>query len=163
MGITHANTELVARAYLKTITGLPTNQIGTTLPQKISTWASTGYIQLIVIYGTKGNIYYGYRRPVITIHCWAINPNGQNPPWGKACDLAEIIYAKLLETGNGIENLSLGVAGAPDVRVLQAWEVSEPKRVPWGFPSGEGSFVDPGNMAHYTMDIQIAWCELPAS
>lgn len=161
MGIAHANSELVARAYLKTIPGLPTSQIGTTLPQNLSTWAATGFVQLIVSMGNKSNKYYGYRRPIVTAHCWAVNPNAQTPPWGKAVDLAETIYEHLLVEGNGVENLSLGVSGAPEVRVLQAWVMSEPKRIPWGFPSGQGSFVDPANTAHYVMDFQLAWAELP--
>jgi hypothetical protein len=86
----------------------------------------------------------------------------QTPPWGKACDLAEAIYAELIKDDNGHERLSLGVTGAPDIRIVHAWIVDEVKRLPWGFPSGQGSFIDPGNTAHYTVSFQLAWAELPA-
>jgi hypothetical protein len=151
MPITYANSELVARAWLLAQPGIPANKVGTTLPQDVTTWSSTGFVQIIVTGGSP-NLYYGYRRPVITAHCWAINPNQQTPPWGKAADLAEAIV-QACHTENGRENLSLGVSGA-------AWILKEPKRIPWGFPSGQGSFIDPGEAAHFTVDFQIAWAEL---
>lgn len=160
MGIQHANSELAVQAWLKTVPGLPVNQIGSTLPQDQTTWGSTGFVQYIITGTGLSNRYYGYRVPVVTTHCWAVNLNGQSPPWGIAADLAESIYKELLVEGNGRENLSLSVAGAPKVRVLQAWVLQEPKRIPWGFPAAKG-FVDPGNAAHYTIDFQIAWAELP--
>lgn len=163
MPIRHANSELAAIAWLKTVPGLPVNQIGTTLPQDNTTWASSGYVQVIVTGVGSSSKYFGYRAPVFTIHCWAVNiDNKQTPPWGKACDLAESIYEALLVQGNGIENVVLPVTGAPDIRILQTWVIDEPKRLPWGFPSGQGSFVDPGNAAHYTITFQMAWAELPA-
>lgn len=161
MPIQHANAELAARAWLKTVPGLPVNQIGTTLPQDLSTWQSTGYVQVITSGPGSSSKYFGYRAPVITAHCWAVKVGGQKPPWGKAADLAECIRAELIKDDNGHERLSLGVTGAPDIRVLQAWSVDEIKRLPWGFPSGQGSFVDPGNAAHFTISFQIAWAELP--
>jgi hypothetical protein len=159
MGIQHANSELAAQAWLKTVPGLPVNQINSTLPQDQTSWATTGFIQYMVIGGGMSSKYYGYRSPVVTVHCWATNPSGQNPPWGRACDLAEAIYKELL-LDNGRENVTLSVAGAPKIRVLQAWELGEPKRIPWGFPAGKG-FIDPANTAHYTIDFQMAWAELP--
>lgn len=159
MGIQHANSELAVQAWLKTVPGLPTSQIGSTLPQDQNSWASTGFVQYMVIGGGMSSKYYGYRAPVVTAHCWASNPNTQNPPWGRACDLAESIYKELI-VSNGRENLSLAVTAAPKVRILQAWELGEPKRIPWGFPAGKG-FIDPANTAHYTIDFQIAWAELP--
>lgn len=154
-----ANSELAAIAWLKTVPGLPVNQIGTTLPQDNTTWAASGYVQVIVVGKGRSSAYYGYRAPVIQAHCWAVNPDKQNPPWGKACDLAEMIYEHLL-ADNGVENLDTRT-GFRKVRILEAWEIEEPKRIPWGFPSGQGSFVDPGNSAHYTVSFQLAWAELP--
>lgn len=155
-----ANSELAAVAWLKTVPGLPINQIGTTLPQDNSTWAASGYVQPIIVGKGSSSKYYGYRAPVVMVHCWAVNPDKQTPPWWKANELAEKIYARLLVEGNGVENLDIKT-GYRKVRVLQAWEIEEPKRIPWGFPSGQGSFVDPGNAAHYTVSFQMAWAELP--
>lgn len=155
-----ANAELAAIAWLKTVPGLPVNQIGTTLPQDNSTWAASGYIQPIVVGSGSSSIYYGYRAPVILVHCWAVNPGKQTPPWWKANELAEKIWARSLQDGNGAENVPTRT-GYRNVRLLQAWGCEEPKRIPWGFPSGQGSFVDPGDAAHYTVGFQLAWAELP--
>ncbi len=155
-----ANSELAAISWLKTIPGLPVNQIGTTLPQDNTTWGASGFIQPIIVGKGSSSKYYGYRAPVVVVHCWAVNPTGQTPPWWKANELAEKIYAHLLLDDNGVENLDTRT-GYRRIRVLQAWEVEEPKRIPWGFPSGQGSFIDPGNAAHYTLSFQMAWAELP--
>lgn len=162
MGIQHANSELAAVAWLKLQAGLPANQIGTTLPQNKTDWASTGYIQIIVTGGGKSGVNHPYRAPVITAHCWAVSLNKQRPPWNVANDLAENIWAACLIEGNGVENLTTPATAAPKVRILQAWGITEPRRIPWGFPSGQGSFINPGNTAHYTVDFQIAWAELPS-
>lgn len=162
----HANSELAAIAWLKLQTDIPTNSVGTVLPQGLDgqapAWASTGFIQIAISgRGTSLNEF-GYRAPVLTAHCWATSPNKQKPPWGQACDLAESVWDACLIEGNGRENLTLPVTGAPRVRVLQAWGVQEPRRVPWGFPTlGRGSYINPGNTAHYTVDFQLAWAELP--
>jgi len=156
-----ANSELAAIAWLKTVPGLPVNQIGTTLPQDQTTWAETGFIQPIVVGKGSSSKYYGYRSPVVMVHCWAVNPAKQTPPWWKADDLAETIFEHLLKEENGFENHDLPRPGYRKIRVLQAWVIEEPKRIPWGFPSGQGSFVDPGNAAHYTLSYQMAWAELP--
>lgn len=155
-----ANAELAAIAWLKTVPGLPVNQIGTTLPQDKTTWASTGFIQPIIVGRGSSSMYYGYRAPVVMVHCWATNPAKQTPPWWKANELAEDLYAHLLKDNNGVENLDTKT-GYRKVRVLQGWCIEEPKRIPWGFPSGQGSFVDPGDDAHYTVSFQMAWAELP--
>lgn len=160
--ITTANSELAARAWLRTVPGIPVNGIGGELPQDTSTWAAEGFVQIIVTGAGKSNMYYGYRCPVITAHLWAVNPGKQTPPWWKANQLGENIYKELLKEDNGKLHLDLGVPGfTKKVRVYQAWEISEPKKIPWGFPSGQGSFIDPGNTAHYVMDFQLAWAELP--
>lgn len=162
MGLQRCNTELVTRAWLKTVPGLPVNQIGTTLPQDNSTWSASGFVQLIVTGPGTSSKYFGYRAPVVTIHTWATNPDSQNPPWGKACDLAELVWAQCLEDDNGRGDLDMGVSGFTKKAVVyQVWPLKEPKRIPWGFPSGQGSFIDPANTAHYTLDLQIAWAELP--
>lgn len=155
-----ANSELAAAAWLKTVPGLPINQIGSTLPQDNTTWAASGYVQPMVVGSGSSSRYYGYRAPVIQVHCWAVNPSKQTPPWWKANELAEKIWAYLVTDDNGAENLETR-AGYRKVRVLEAWCIEEPKRIPWGFPSGQGSFVDPGDAAHYTLSFQLAWAELP--
>jgi hypothetical protein len=147
--ITHANTDLVARAWLQTLTGIPTNKVGTTVPADTSKWSASGFVQTIVTGGNSA-LYYGLRRPVVVAHCWAVNPNANTPPWGKAADLAEAIVGGCHADTEAI--VSLGVTGAPQARVLSAWVVNEPQRV----------VGDVADYAHYVVDFQIAWVELNA-
>lgn len=163
----HANSELATIAWLKLQAHLPTNAIGTILPQGLDgnppAWASTGFIQVQVAGRGTSQLNHGYRAPVMTAHCWAVSPNKQKPPWNMANDLAEDIWTACLIEGNGVENLTLPASGAPKVRILQAWGIQEPRRVPWGFPTmGKGAYINPGNTAHYTVDFQLAWAELPS-
>ncbi len=158
----HANSEQVALAWLRAQPDLAGVPMGTTLPQDTSTWAATGFIQIAIAGRGHSSNEMGYRSPVLTAHCWATNPNKQTPPWGKANDLAEIIWHACVDDHNGLENLSTAITAAPKVRVLQVWGVYEPKRHRWGFPTLDtGAVIDPGNSAHYVTDFEIAWCELP--
>lgn len=159
----HANSEQVALAWLRAQPDLAGVQMGTTLPQDTSTWADKGFIQLSVVGRghTRNDI--PYRAPILTAHCYAVSPTKQKPPWGKANDLAEIIWDCCLVDGNGMENVSTAVTAAPKVRILQVWGVQEPRRHKWGFPSMDtGAVINPGNTAHYTVDFEIAWAELPS-
>lgn len=151
MGIVYANDELVARAWLKSL-GL--TNVGTTVPQNKASWSQEGFVQITVT-GDASHKYYRLRRPVITAVCWAVNPalnnsphkemQSQTPPWGKSCDLAE----KIAEGCWGFtpDVLSLGVAGAPEVRTLQANIIQTPRRV----------LGDEGEYARYTVDFEIIW------
>jgi hypothetical protein len=160
----HNNSEQVALAWLRAQADLANVSMGTTLPQDVSTWSTYGFIQIAVSGRGHSRREIGYRCPVMTAHCWAINPNKQKPPWGKANDLAEIVWDCCEAEGahNGIENLTTALSGAPKVRVLQVWGVEEPKRHRWGFPTMDtGAVINPGNTAHYTVDFELAWAELP--
>lgn len=158
----HANAEQVAIAWLRAQTDLANVGIGTTLPQDYESWAQYGFIQVAVTGRGHSNPEIGYRCPLMTAHCWATNPGKQRPPWGKANDLAEIVWAATQVDGNGIENLSTAITAAPKVRVLQTWGVQEPRRHRWGFPTLDtGAVINPGNTAHYTCEFEIAWAELP--
>lgn len=159
----HANSEQVAIAWLRAQTDLAGVGIGTTLPQNTSGWAEKGFIQVFVAGRGHSSNEIPYRAPVMTAHCWATNPGKQNPPWGKANDLAEIIWHSCVDDHNGLENLSTAVSAAPKVRVLQVVGVQEPRRHKWGFPTLDtGAVINQGNTALYTVDFEIAWAELPS-
>lgn len=159
MPLTYANSELTARAWLLSLDNVPAGKVNTTLPQDKSTWSQTGFIQIAVTGGASA-LENSLRRPVITATCWAINPASKNspvpnmqsqqPPWGKACDLAEAIVAGCYED-NG-KTVDLGISGAPQVHVKQVWLLGEPRRSP---------VQDGSPIARYVVDFQMAWVELP--
>ncbi len=161
----HTNSEQVAIAWLRAQTDLAGVPIGTTLPQDTSSWAATGFIQISVVGRGHSRNDIPYRSPVLTAFCWATNPNKQSPPFGKANDLAEIIWDRCIADGghNGIENLSTAISAAPKARVLQVIGVQEPRRHKWGFPTLDtGAVINQGNSALYTVDFELCWAELPS-
>lgn len=149
MPITYATHDLVGVAWVKDV--LSATAVGTTLPEDSDGWWTTGFTQTSIT-GSNSHDYYALRSCVITAHCWAAreNKNSQNAPWGQANQIAEgIANATWDETKSKNNNLSLGVTGAPSVRVLEAKIVEDPKRVP----------SDETYKAHYTVSVQLWWVQ----
>lgn len=136
--------ELVGIHWIKSITGIPTNSVGTTLPADNSTWEASGFIQVQLASGNP-DLYTPQNQPVFQVDCWAAKPNSQKPPWGKANNLAEIIKAATYDkTYWG--SLALP-ATHDDARVLGSVAVTEPRRV----------LGDEARFANYTFDLQLFW------
>lgn len=146
--------ELVAIAWLKGITDLPTDAIGTTLPA-VDSWADTGFIEVGVVGGSPDRDI-PVRRPVLGIQCWAANANSGRPPWGKANQLAEIIAAACY---GGVDDVvpsqrvvTMHVPGYQQARVTAAYFVTEPRRIPR---------ADDARYAMYSGDLQMHWTAAP--
>ncbi len=142
--------ELVAIAWLKGITDLPTDAIGTTLPA-VDSWADTGFIQVAVVGGTPDRDL-PVRRPVMGIEAWAANRNGAKPPWGKADQLCAIIWAACF---GGVDDpvpsqriVSMHVPGYQQAAVKAAYWNTEPRRIPR---------PDDARYALYSGDLQLHW------
>lgn len=146
-----ANPELVAVAWLSTATGVPAGGVATTLPADNSTWAASGFVQVTAAPGGSANVDVPLRRPILTIDCWANNPNSGRPPWGKAAYLAETVYAAFYDTQAIPRDLTLP-AGYPGARVLSAVPLGEPRRLR----------SDPSSYARFGFDAVLHWIELPA-
>lgn len=140
-----ANTELVAVAWLKGVSGLSNGMVGTSLPKDVTSWSSTGFVTARVVGGAPG-LYVPMRNPVITLDFWAVSPNSNKPPWGMANHLAELVR---LGTEAAGRNVTLPT-GFNTATVKKAWLVSEPRR----------AFGDDGAYAHYIADMQMSWTDL---
>jgi hypothetical protein len=141
------STELVAIAWLKTLPGIPTTSVATTLPGDSSTWSELGFVQVSVVGGSP-EIHNPRRSPVVQIDCWACNPNSEKTPWGKAGVLVETIVnaTYLLELSN--VTVSLTPADTYDrARVLSAYPLTEPRRVPG----------DEAGFARLQFDMALSW------
>ncbi len=140
--------ELVAIHWAKTLAGLPTEQIGTTLPADNSTWAASGFVQVQTAGGQPG-MYLPVNSPVMQWTVWAVNLNSGKPPWGRANNLAEVLKAATYGPDN------YGVISTPaafeDARVMEAHPVTEPRRV----------VADDARFAGYTLDMQLFWVRNP--
>jgi hypothetical protein len=143
--------ELVMRSWLQGISGVPVNQIGTTLPGDNSAWAASGYVEISVI-GGSADLYSPIRRPVFQVDCWAVMLNSSRPPWHKANQLAEVIFNHCygsVDSDSSPQRKVVLPAVYRDARVIGARAVNEPRRV----PSDEARF------ARYQFDLQLDWVE----
>lgn len=142
---THANTPLVAAAWLATITGLPAGSIGISRPP-VDKWPAAGFVSLGPIF-TAARETNGppLRWPIVQIDCVAVRPNSKKPNYFAAADLAEIVWhATLLEP----PALTLPI-GVNPVHLSTLYAITEPEQVPE---------PDTG-FAHYSIDVCVGWIE----
>lgn len=88
-----ATTELVAVAWLKTVDGVPTGQVATSLPADFmtsATIAASGFVQVIGV-GSPTDPYTPMRSSLVQVDVWMYNANQGKPPWNRAAVLAERI------------------------------------------------------------------------
>lgn len=145
--ILRANTELVAVAWLSTVTGLSTSMVAASLPKSPTSWASTGFVTVRAMGGTP-SMYTPLRSPIVTVDTWATNPTSSKPPWFQANNLAELI-AQGCYASNIQRTLTLP-GSYPAARVLSAYLVQEPRR----------AYGDQGDYAHYITDLALHWVDL---
>ncbi|MFJ8935356.1 hypothetical protein ACIRL0_06505 [Streptomyces sp. NPDC102365] len=140
-------TDLVAVAWLTSLFDTPI--VSTTLPktstdQTIS-WAATGFVVVSAVGGTP-NWYMPMRNPVVSVDCWAVNPQSGKPPWGRANNLAETIVAACYDVPSISRPLTLP-GGFPPARVLTAYPLGEPQRVR----------DDQASYARYNLPLALMW------
>lgn len=143
-------TELVAIAWLKGVSSLPVEQIGTTLPAD-ETKYSNGFVQVLGVGGTP-NPHVAMRRPVVRVSCWM--PSASKPRYGEANDLAErVVEATYGADGHGQTGRLVTPSGGKhaDALVHSVYPVGEPQRI-----------NDPNGFARYDVDIAFHWTAVPA-
>lgn len=142
------NNELVAKAWIQGIPGVPPNSVATTLPRDNSTWAASGFVVIEGVVGGSSNLYYELRSPVLSIASYATNPSSDKPPWNKANQLAETI--RKATKNQGLVKRTLGMPTAyHDAMVLEANAMNEPARRP-----------DLGSYAVYGFELELHWVSL---
>lgn len=137
------NSENVTVAWLKDAVPYLEGRVATALPAGSDT--PEGFVTVAVVGGSPEN-YVGWRLPVLSIDCWATNPDSGRPLWNVAAQLAERIREAVLDHPNVGRTVALLPAYRP-ARVESAILRTEPQRV-------RG---DVANYAHFTMDVEFRW------
>jgi hypothetical protein len=145
----YANTDLAATAWLGSLLGLTPAMVATTLPEDNTTWAASGFVTVRTVGGTP-EMYVPMREPVVSVDCYATAGAGNQAPYAQANNLAETIVAACQNLASFGAVLH-GPAGYPDMRVLQAHALQEPRRL-----FGDRSFY-----ARYQFDLALYWIALP--
>lgn len=144
------NSELVAVAWLKGVPGLDPSKVATSRPRDNTSWAETGFVQVGDAGGSPDRDI-PMRRPVMSLHLWG-SPSTQSgkPPWNRAAALGEAILAdcQLHQPRDVSALLPAGYRGA---RVMSAYALTEVRRTPGDLTS----------FAHFQLDLQLHWCEIP--
>lgn len=143
----YATPEKVALAWAGQLPGLSPSMVDDQLPADKSIWVTSGFITP-VISGGGANIYYRLDEPVVTLKCWAVNPDPGLVPWVKAQNIAETIRVATYLN----QPMAVPLATCDeDARVLSSSVVGSPRK----------GYGDLGDYAAYTVDVQLYWVPIP--
>lgn len=143
------STEAVVIAWLRGLQGLAAG-VATTTPSDVSTWAANGFV--VVLSAGGSGLDTALRAPVVSVDTWAIQPDSDHPPWGKAFSVAQDIIAAVQDmsrTGQAVQVTPSPGDWVP-VLVQDVSLLTEPRRIP-----------DPDtSRAHTSMDLEVRWTAL---
>lgn len=139
------NTDLVVVAWLKLLANI--GEVATVLPSAEVMRAQPHFVRVRSGIGDLSPVDGLVRRPVVQIECWAAPDEGsQKVPWGRANDLAELIYATKNDRTYMDRVVQLVPAEYGKARVHTVNPL-EPRRI-------EG---DPSGWARFDVDATINW------
>lgn len=146
----HPSSESVAVAWLSAL--LPVG-VATRLP-KMGTWSVyngtiQGFGTVAIVGGTTREV--ALRAPIVSLGTWANVPGSDNPQWGAAAQLAEILTNALLDGPIDPVRVSSGAKYA-DALVHTAKLNAEPRRVP----------DQDESVAHFETEFVLVWTEVPS-
>ena len=83
--------ELVAKAWILGLPGVPSGAVASTLPEDTAVWP-VGFVQVVSITGSP-SLHVKKRQVVLDITCWyQPKPGSNRTPWNKAAELAEKVF-----------------------------------------------------------------------
>lgn len=146
--------ELVAVAWIASISGLSTAMVGTQLPPDVNadgsaaSWINTGFITVSVVGGNPDPLL-PVNRPVLQVDCWATVPGSNKPPWNKAAAIASVIRYATWDRIRGPRPLAVTVNGVayPLAVVQGAYLATAFRRI----------YDDQGDYARYQGDLALSW------
>lgn len=144
------HSELVMRAWLLGVPGVPASGAASDLPRDQAAWTENGFVTFDGPIGGGMNMDVPMRSPVFQVDCWAVAPGSGKPPWGKANQLAEFVVAdtQRLTTNPAAGRRAVALPGNYLGAMVHAVVVqTEPRRIR----------SDDGSYARYQMDVQLWW------
>ena len=145
----HANSDLVAVAWIKSIPGLVADVVATQLPSKEATWAANGAVIVPLSVGGTPHSTIPLRRPVVQVEAWGTVPGSDKLPWGIPSQLMEQIRMGCLDRTTFCRPLAISAGNVtyPYCRVLSARMLTEPRRI-WS---------DAGDYAGFMCNLALQW------
>lgn len=145
----HAETDLVAVFWIRSIPGLAADVVATQLPSDETKWAANGAVVVPTNVGGTPHSSMALRRPVVQVECWGTVPGSDKLPWGIPSQLCEQIRAGCYDrtTFGRLLHVSAGSVTYPLARVKSARMLTEPRRI-WS---------DQGDYAGKQFDLALQW------
>ncbi len=140
----YATTEKVVNAWLAGLPGLNASMVDEQLPTDNTTWAASGFLTPTGM-GGAADVYVPVAHPMVTVDCWAVDPDSGLPPWNKAANLAETVRSGTFT--NGVGTFVTLPYSDQNARILTAYLRSEPRR----------KYGDIGDYACVTFDLALHW------
>lgn len=140
------NAEMAIIAWLKTVPGVPSTKVATTVPADLNAWKDTGFVQVFTVGGSPG-VHVPMRAPVLQISAWAVSPNSQKTPWGQAQALAERVFSGFYNPDLFPVRVTFGGLDYRPAQIHTGYPLSEPQKIP-GSESG---------YAQVRFDATISW------
>ena len=145
----HPTPELVAKAWILGVSGVPSGKVATSLPEDRDTWPA-GFVVATLLGGTP-QLHVKKRESVIDVTCWYPSKDGSNKPqWNKAAQLAEIVFDAGYDDVLTVQRLLSALPAAyNDARVLSFMS---------GEPEKRGN--DEAGNAAFGFEAEMHWIEV---
>lgn len=142
--------ELVAKAFILGISGVPSGKAASVLPEDRATWPD-GFVQAVALDGTP-QLHVKKREVMIDITCWYPAKEGSNkPPWNKAAQLAEIVFNAGYEDVLTVQRLLTSLPAAYDNARVLSWMPGEVEK------RGQ----DEAGNAAFGFTVEMHWIAVP--
>lgn len=142
--------ELVAKAWILGIPGIPSGKAASTLPTNRATFPE-GFVTAVALPGSPQR-HVKKREAILDVMCWFPPKEGSNkPPWYKAAQLAEIVFNAGYEEVLTVQRTLTDMPAEYNYARVLAWMPGEPEK------RGQDSS---GNAA-FGMNVEMHWIEVP--
>lgn len=142
--------ELVAKAWILGLPGIPTGAVATTLPEDTDAWL-TGFVTATSLDGDP-KLHFKKREVVMDITCWYQPAKaGGKPPWNKAAQLAEKVFDGGFADVLVVQRLLTTLPAAYDHARVTAWMPGEPQK----------RGLDEAGNAAFGFEAEMHWIAVP--
>ncbi len=142
--------ELVAKAWILGLPGIPSGAVASTLPEDTSAWL-TGFVQVTALDGNP-LLHVKKREIVMDVTCWyQPKPGSNKPAWNKAAQLAEKVFDGGFADVLVVQRLLTTLPAAYDNARVTAWMPGEPQK------RGQ----DEAGNAAFGFEAEMHWIAVP--
>lgn len=146
----HPTAELVAKAFISGIPGVPSGKVATALPAKREAWPD-GFVVAVALPSTP-QLHVKKRESILDVVCWyPPKPGSNKPQWNHAAQLAEDIFDEAYRDPLEVQRLLTALPSEYNHARVLSWMPGEPER--------RGN--DSAGNAAFGLNIEMHWIAVP--